>query len=144
MGGPPGVRFRIANIMTSDDSRGKESRGFVLAQCTIISSGPRNGGLIGLELKDVEGEGNAEGFDEAPKGLNHQGLVLFSLPLRQLRTGRGGLGICARETLVVGREVMVWEPWYEVTLTNQRGANHEDSSNLFSQRATLCSRFQVV
>jgi hypothetical protein len=83
--------------------------------------------------------------DESSKDPKQKGLVLFSLPSKQVGSGGGGLGICSREGLVAGREVMVWEPWHEVTLgTEPAGESHEGSLKLFSRRAMLCSRFQVV
>jgi hypothetical protein len=141
-GNPPDVRFRITDVLASDGRRGKDTRGFILAYCTIISSRPRGAELS--EAKERGGDGGTVGHDEASKDPKQKGLVLFSLPSKQVGFGGGGLGVCSREGLVVGREVMVWEPWHEVTLVTEPRESHEGASKLFSRRAMLCSRFQVV
>jgi hypothetical protein len=143
-GSPPGIRFRITDILTSDEKKGKESRSFVLAECTIIPSRPRGAVPTEAKVEEREDDRDTGGNDETSKDQKQKGLVLFSLPSRQVGFGSGALGVCSREGLVVGREVMVWEPWHEVIMKSEPGKSHEGATKLFFRRAMLCSRFQVV
>jgi len=59
--------------------------------------------------------------------------VVLSFPRVAPPRGRGSLTrICARnpEDFVVGREIYVWEPWYEVSLSSGTEKQREQESSV--------------